>query len=306
MKQLGSAILGSLLVGAAAALFALGWDGPTTAFACTGPPTTWQMASSPLVIAGRIMAAEEDPSLSDAIYRGFHIQIEVEQGFRGAAPGDRIQAFARVPGPVPVMCPQFDRDETFLGKFVVAGLLTGADTPEFYRWGTAYIGLDPGNSDYADAVRAARIATGGGPDLPSLTVTVAGQKCGSFVTDAGSRFEPGGKILLNYPLEPGESGEFVHPTVAADTAGRFVHSFRLPRDWCPLDSFVEAFEWREDSQIGGWPLAMERITASGDAPLPPDVGNSRGTTERGARWLQPAAAGLLLLALARRMARKRG
>lgn len=290
-------------------LAALAWGiGPAhQASACSGPSTIQQMASSPEVFAGRITAVEEDPALSDNVYRSFRLQIDVEIGIRGTSSGERLQVIAKVPGPVPVMCPQFDRTETFLGKFVVAGLYVGDGPAEFYRWGVAYMGMDPGSADYAEALRAARIATGGAPDLPALALTPAAARCGSPVSVAGSKFKPGQPVLLSYPADPDESGAFIHPTVVADGSGRFVFSFRLAPGWCPLDWYVEAYEWRDDGQIGGWPLAMAPIRATAAAaPLPPDAGNSE-VRERGRQPELAAAAiavgiGAAVVAVRRRRA----
>lgn len=288
--------MAALVAGAGVA--ALSWQAPERAFACSGPSTIQQLAMSPKVFAGRITAVEEDASLSDSIYRVFRLQIDVSEGIRGTVPGERLQAIARVPGPVPVMCPQFERDETFLGKWVVTGLYAGDGPPQFSRWGTAYLGMDPGGVEYAEALRAARVAVGGGSGLPTITLAPATLRCGSTVSVSGAGFAPGQPVLLNYPAEPDETGAFIHPTVTADGSGRFVFSFRVAAAWCPLDWWIEAYEWREDGQIGGWPLALVPIKVTGlAAPLPPDAGNSGAAAESPrSRWWP--AAGLTLVVLA--------
>lgn len=283
---------------AAAGAAALAWQPPKPAFACSGPSTIQQMAMAPKVFAGRITAVEEDPSLSDRVYRVFRLQIDVSEGIRGTTAGEQLQVIAKVPGPVPVMCPQFDRDEAFLGKWVVTGLYVGDGPPEFSRWGTAYLGLDPGGAEYAEALRAARVAVGGGSGLPAITLAPATLRCGSTVSVTGAGFEPGQPVLLNYPAEPDASGAFTRPTVTADASGRFVFSFHLASGWCPLDWWVEAYEWRSDGQIGGWPLALVPIKATESAaPLPPDAGNSAAVAgSSSSRWWPAVSVTLLALA----------
>lgn len=296
MKRFVFGAVGTLSIALAGGIGAIAWSAPQPAFACTGPSTIQQMASSPKVFAGRVTAVEEDPALGDAIYRGFRLQIDVTEGIRGATAGERIQATAKVPGQFPVMCPQFDRSETFLGKWVVTGLYLSAGQNELSRGGTAYLGLDPDGADYTDALRAARIATGADPGLPALRLAPGSPRCGAPVTVNGSNFAPGTPVLLNYPADPDDSGHFLHPTAVADAAGRFVFTFRLARDWCPLDWFVEAYEWRDDGQIGGWPLAMTPIKASESAaPLPPDAGDSAVSPDSSLPWLPVLGASMVVL-----------
>lgn len=299
MNRTAFGTLGSLAVvllgGVVAALV---WA-PRPASACTGPSAIQQMASSPMVFTGRITAVEEDPAVGDTIYRGFRLWIDVTEGMRGVSAGERLQVIAKVPGAMPVMCPQFDRGEMFLGKFVVAGLYTGAGEPEFYRWGTGYLGLDPESPEYADALKAARTATGVDPHLPSLAIAPGSPRCGALVTVTGSNFDPGQQLLLNYPTDPDESGAFDHPTILADASGRFSLTLRLPRDWCPLDWFIEAYQWRDDGQIGGWPLALTPIKAAAPtAPLPPDAGNTAAGAGSAFPWSAAVGAGAALLGAA--------
>jgi hypothetical protein len=314
MKRFTLALFSVAVVSLAAATLAFFSQGARPALACSGPPTHWQMADAPRVVAGRIVSADEDETRADTTFRWFRLQIDVTDAFRGTSPGQRIEASARVPrGGVPVMCPQFDRDETFIGKFVVAGLYGEAELPELGRWPTAYIGHDPASLEYADAVRVARIATGGGPDLPALTVEVPAGRCGSLVTIRGSRFEPGRPLLLNYPQDPPPPGGFVRPTVVPDASGQFVYTFRLPQDWCPVAWYhVEAYADAFEGQLGGWPLAMAPLRASQPAaPLPPDAGNS-AQAEFGDGYQPPArpifaigSALVLTLSLALRLRARR-
>lgn len=285
MKRAASGVvLGLALVAVGA--FAL--RAPRHAFACSGPPTHQQIAMAAVVVEGRVVAVEDDPAASNRIFRAVNIQLLVTSGLRGATTGETLAVQARVPtGAVPVMCPQWDRDETFLGKFVVAGLFgEPGGTPVLDRWGTAYLGLDPGSPEYSDASRIARVAAGAA-EGPKLVVTVARRECGAPATVYGSGFQPG-RVLLNYP------GSFIpeggHTSVVVGDDGKFVHSFRIPADWCPFDGFVEAYAWRDDQQIGGWPLSLARLSATAAGPLPPDVGNGPGAPSG------PAAGKWMLLA----------
>ncbi|MGE0602058.1 MAG: hypothetical protein AB7J35_21865 [Dehalococcoidia bacterium] len=257
------------------------YSGPRTAFACSGPPAHWQVAHSEVVIAGRIVSAREDTTSSDPIYRRFDLQIDVTEGMRGAARGDRIDVRAEVPRDVPVMCPQFARDETFLGKFVVTGLGPG-EPPSFYQWGTLFMGLDSSGPEYTEALRVARMVTGTQQDGPLLTAAIAGNRCGGLTTLRGSGFQPDQRIILSYPMDPDANGHLSRPDVRADGAGNFQVQFRVPSDWCPLDWFAEAYAWREDGQTGGWPIAAALLLAAAPAaPLPPDAGNTPSTSSPG-------------------------
>ncbi|MGE3076471.1 MAG: hypothetical protein AB7N24_11370 [Dehalococcoidia bacterium] len=269
--------MGRVLASSVAGIFAiagavlLGLSSPDQVFACSGPPAHWQVAHSDVVLAGRIVAAQEDTSSTDRIYRHFEILIDVTGGIRGVSNGDRIEATAEVPRDVPVMCPQFARDETFLGKFIVAGLGPG-DPASLYQWGTLYMGLDSTGSEYADALRVARMVTGTLKTGPQMTATIVGNSCGALTTLRGTGFQPGQQLILSYPVEPDANGHFTRPETHADATGNFQVQFRLPSDWCPIDWFAEAYSWRDDGQTGGWPLAVAPLVAM--APLPPDAGNT--------------------------------
>lgn len=298
MKRTLMGLIGMAALVAGAGVAALSWRAPERAFACSGPPTHQQMASASVILEGRIVSAAENAAASDVGFRGFDLQIEVTTGIRGVSAGERLAVRARVPsGQQPVICPQWDRDETFLGKFVVGGLFgeQGA-TPVLDRWGTAYLGLDPGSSEYAEAVRVARVAAGD-PAMPQLRASTSGA-CPAAVHVRGWGFEPGSRLLLWYPLSFDPDGR--HPAVQADASGSFSYRFELPADDCVL-RFVEAYPWREDRRFGGWPLAMAQFT-DGEAPLPPDAGNSYLNTGGGPAswWLLACLAALLVAVLALR------
>lgn len=278
VKVLGAAAFAAIALVAGAAL-ALRTAEP--AGACSGPPGHWSMAWSDVIATGRIVAVDEIAELPESSYRTFELTVEVDEGFRGATNGDRISVVQRVGKPgQPQMCVSFGDRDTYLGKFVVAGMRgygPGGGMIAFF------MGDDPSGPDYDEAVRVARMAAGVG-DGPSLSVSSA--RCGGLATVAGRGFAPGAQFLLNHPREPGPDGEYPPSTVVrADGAGSFRTQFRVPSGWCPVESFVDVYNWRDDQQIGGWPVAMAPLSASENAaPLPPDVGNSE---ERGRNSSSP-------------------
>ena len=289
VRLFGAAAFAAIALVAGAAL-ALRTAQP--AGACSGPPGHWSMAWSDVIATGRIVAVDEIAEPPESSYRTFELTVEVDEGFRGATNGDRISVVQRVGKPgQPQMCVGFGDRDTYLGKFVVAGMRgygPGGGMIAFF------MGDDTSASDYAEAVRVAKMAAGVG-DGPLLSVPAA--RCGGLVTVVGARFSPGQQFLLNHPREPGPDGLYPPFTVVrADSSGSFRVQFRVPSDWCPIESFVDAYGWRDDQQIGGWPLAMAPLTATEtSAPLPPDVGNSE---ERGrnSSSLLFAAAGAALIA----------
>ena len=255
--------------------------GPATrASACTGPPSHQQMAVSGVIFEGRITSARENVAESDSTYIAFDLTVAVQVRHKGAAAGEELRLTAQVPRPgIPLMCPQWDRGETFERKYVVGA--TGTDESGrrgLSRWSSVFLGPEPVGEEYVAASRIARVAAGGGPDLPSLTATMARRECGAPGIIRGSRFAPNSSVILFYPGSFHEQ-EGGHPVVAVGSDGRFEHRFAAPKDYCLPEepnpfAFVDAYPYLGPGGIGGFPLAMAQLTVGDLAPGPPDTGNS--------------------------------
>lgn len=243
------------------------------------------MAMSAVIFEGRITFATENASAIDTTFVAFDVTVTVLLAHKGVSVGDELALLAQVPREGrPLMCPQWDRGETFTGKYVVGATGSNADGHRgLSRWSSAFLGSDAAGAEYEAASRMARIAAGGGPELPSLTATLARQECGAPGTIRGSRFTPNSRVVLFYPGSL-RGPEGTHPMVVVANDGRFEHKFALPVDYCPDNdgpsqafpfSFVDAYPEPGPGGIGGPLLAMAPLLLSkGVAPGPPDAGNS--------------------------------
>ena len=295
-------VLGVVLVGAG--LAAIGRP-VTSAGACSGPPTHHQMAASSVIFEGRITSARENVAASDSSYIALDLTLVVQVGHKGAEAGEELRLMAQVPRPgIPLMCPQWDRGETFEGKYVIGATTIDASGSEgLSRWSSVFLGPEPAGDEYVAASRIARIAAGGGPELPSLSATLSRRECGASGIIRGSRFVPNSSVILFYPgsLDEQAGG---HPVVTVASDGRFEHRFAVPKDYClpeERDPFalVDAYPYMGQGGIGGFPLAMALLTVGESAPRPPDAGNS-GKVEPDATtfedWRTTAATLAVLLA----------
>jgi hypothetical protein len=245
-------------------------SGPVTpAHACTIGPIHWSFARADEIFEGRVISATELPEDGDDYYRTFDLTVTVTVAHRGVASGNTLPMRARVPGPGPVMCPQFNRDETFVGKyFVTAWQYEFADVRTLGV--IPYFGEGPFGTDYEGAVRLVHVVLADDPALPTLKVFAANSECATKMTVVGTGFSPGGKYSLyspgGFPYDP-RSLE-----VAASADGRIYFSFDRIEESCPNNewSFIEASE----ADTGFTVALVSLADAIVGAPERPDAGNS--------------------------------
>ena len=266
------------------------------AYACSGPPTHQQMAVAPTIVEGRITSAVELPAESDRVFRAFEVTIAVTAGHKNAVPGATLAVRTQVPTEVPVMCPQWDRSETFTGKHFIGSVQQdSAGRPSISRWGTAFLGLEAQGSEYELGLGVLRLAMQGEGGGPMLRVSPNPIGCGGSGSLTGARFTPGASYDVFFAGT--EQG-----TVAADAVGNL--SGRITAggfDDCERGydfSFVEVWPSAE-RETRFLPAASLRLPVSA-APGPPDVGTGLAlrTGDASLPWSDVVLVVILVMAFA--------
>ena len=289
----------TILVGTALAFV----SGPARpAFACTIGPLEWTLYDADEIFEGRVLSAVENEGASDQTFRTFDLTVEVTVAHRGVTAGAVLPMQARVPRPGPVMCPQFARDETFVGKYFVTAWR--ADQGSVRQLGVIpFFWPEPEGPDYVRAQQLVRVALGTDPGLPRLEVFATSPACETTLTVVGHGFEPGQR----YQIWGGDTvvidGHLPYVTIGND--GRFVYRFERSADACEgAGQFVEVGDAETHRPLAMVPLKDVPVSAPG----PPDAGNSEADAQEArlpTAWFAFFASSLLLaLGVARHFAHR--
>lgn len=256
----------TILVGTALALVV----GPAPpAFACTIGPPEWSFFDADEIFEGRVLSAVENEGASDQTFRTFDLTVEVTLAHRGVTAGAVLPMQARVPRAVPLMCPQFDRDETLVGKYFVTSWR--ADQGSVRQLAVIpFFGPDPEGPGYERVRQLIRVVLGTDPTLPRLEVFAASASCKTTLTVVGNGFEPGQTYQIWGADITVIDGHLPYVTIGGD--GRFVYRFERSADSCEgAGQFVEVGDTETHTPLAMAPLKDLRV----GAPAPPDAGNSQ-------------------------------